>query len=440
MQDFWLPALMFPALFVLVFLGIPVAFSLIVIAIVFGYAFFGDMIGIQAFRFLDSVASTYILAAIPLFIFMGAMLERSGIAERLYQTMRYWLGGLPGGLGLATIAMCAIFAAGTGIVGAVEALVGLMAIPAMMKMRYDKGLITGTICAGGSLGTIIPPSIVAVIYANAAQISIGRAMAGIILPGLMMVLLFLGYIAVRCLIQPSAGPPVSDEEERPALAALVVMTLEALLPAVLLVTAVVGSILAGIASPTEAAGLGAVGTVVLAIAYRTFSFRILLDALKQTVSINAMIMLIVVGGTMFTSIFRANGGGRMVESLVASIDPSPAGLIVLLLAIVFLLGCVLEWVSVVLICVPIFVPLLRIAGIDPLWFGIMMIVVIQTSYLTPPMAPAIFYLRAIAPPEITYAHMYRGVVPFVLCQLAVLAAVALVPEMATWLPDQLVGF
>ncbi|MEX2631260.1 MAG: TRAP transporter large permease subunit [Tistlia sp.] len=442
MLDHWLPALMFPALFLLVFLGIPVAFSLIVIAMVFGYAFFGDMIGVQAFRFLDSVASTYILAAIPLFIFMGAMLERSGIAERLYRTMRLWLGGLPGGLGLATIAMCAIFAAGTGIVGAVEALVGLMAIPAMMKMNYDKGLITGTICAGGSLGTIIPPSIVAVIYANAAQISIGKAMAGIILPGLLMVLLFLGYILIRCLIQPSAGPPISADEEggRPPMRKLLVMTAEALLPALLLVLAVVGSILAGIASPTEAAGLGAVGTVVLAIAYRTFTFKILIEALKQTISINAMIMLIVVGGTMFTSIFRANGGARMVESLVGAIDPSPAGLIVLLLVIVFLLGCVLEWVSVVLICVPIFVPLLRMAGVDPLWFGIMMIVVIQTSYLTPPMAPAIFYLRAISPPEITYADMYRGVVPFVICQLVVLLAVALIPGLATWLPEQLVGF
>ena len=440
MSDVLLPALMFPALFVFIFLGMPVAFSLIVVAFLFGYAFFGNAIGIQAFRFLDSVASNYILAAVPLFVFMGAMLERSGIAERLYTTMRFWLASLRGGLALATIAMCAIFAAGTGIVGAVEVLVGLMAIPSMMAARYNRGLIAGTICAGGSLGTIIPPSIVVVIYANAAQLSIGRMMAGIIIPGLLMVGLFVAYILIRCWLRPQDGPPVSQDEDRPPLGQLLWMTGSALMPALLLVLAVVGSILAGIASPTEAAGIGALGTILLAAVYRTLTWRTFLDALRQTVVINSMVMLIVVGGTMFTSIFRANGGHNLVQTIVTALDPSPAGLIVLLLAIVFVLGCLLDWVSVVLICVPIFTPLIRMAGIEPLWFGIMVIVVIQTSYLTPPMAPAIFYLRAIAPPEMTYGDMYRGVAPFVICQLVVLSLVALFPGTATYLADMLVGF
>jgi tripartite ATP-independent transporter DctM subunit len=433
-------AWMFPALFALVFLGVPVGFALMSVAFTFGWLFFGNLIGTQGFRFLYDIASTYVLAAIPLFIFMGAMLERSGIAQRLFQAMRLWLGGLPGGLSIATIAMCAVFAAGTGIVGAVEALVGLMAIPAMMRVRYDKGLIAGTICAGGSLGTIIPPSIVVVIYATSAQLSIGRMFAGILIPGVLMVVFFVLYILLRCWWRPADGPPAPREERAVPLAQKLWVTLTALLPALALVVAVIGSILAGIASPTEAAGVGALGTILLSALYRTLNRKTFLAAVGKTLEVNAMIMFIVVGGTMFTSIFRAHGGNRLVAQLVEYLALGPGGTITLFLLILFVLGFVLDWVSVVLICIPIFVPILRDFGVDPLWFGIMAIVVIQTSYLTPPMAPAIFYLRAIAPPEMTYADMYRGVAPFVLCQGAVLFVVAMIPGAATYLPARMVGF
>jgi tripartite ATP-independent transporter DctM subunit len=434
-------ALMFPALFSLIFLGIPVAFSLIVVAVVFGYGFFGELIGIQSFRFIYDVASTYVLAAIPLFIFMGAMLERSGIAERLYHAMRLWVAKLPGGLAVATIAMCAIFAAGTGIVGAVEALIGLMAIPAMTKVGYNRGLIAGTICAGGSLGTIIPPSVVVVIYASAAQLSVGKMFAGILIPGLAMVVLFIAYIVLRCWLQPEAGRGVTEDEQEPVpLGRKLLITATALVPALMLVLAVIGSILAGIASPTEAAGVGALGTILLSIVYRTFSIPVFLEAVRKTLVVNAMIMFIVIGGTMFTSIFRAHGGHQLVGSIISFLDLSPMGAVALFLFIVFILGFVLDWVSVVLICIPIFIPLLNGMQVDPLWFGVMTAVIIQTSYLTPPMAPAIFYLRAIAPPEMTYGDMYRGVVPFVICQLLVLLMVALVPATATYLADRLVGF
>ena len=435
-----LPVLMFAALFVLVFLGLPVAFGLITVSFAFGFLFFGDMIGFQAFRFVHSVASTYILAAIPLFVFMGAMLERSGIAERLFFAMRLWVGRLPGGMAVATIFMCAIFAAGTGIVGSVEALVGMMAIPPMMKMAYDKGLIAGTICSGGSLGTIIPPSIVVVIYGSSAQISVGKLFAGILIPGGLMVVFFVGYILLRCMLRPADGPPLSPVEVHASLREKLTITATALVPTLGLVISVVGSILAGIASPTEAAGVGAVGTVVLSVIYRTFTWQKVLEALNKTLTVNAMIMFIVVGSTMFTSIFRANGGNQLVRTIIDVLALSPTGTVLLFLFIVFILGFVLDWVSVVLICVPIFVPLLNATGVDTLWFGVLICIVIQTSYLTPPFAPAIFYLRAIAPPEMTYGDMYRGVAPFVACQLLVLLIVWFMPESATYLADILVGF
>lgn len=439
MEGILIPALMFPALFLMAFLGLPVAFSLIVTSFVFGYAFFGNGIGLQAYRFLDSVANSYVLAAVPLFIFMGAMLERSGVAERLYYVMRLLFGRYPGGLALATIVMCAMFAAGTGIVGAVEALVGMMAIPAMMKARYDRGLIAGTICAGGSLGTIIPPSIVVVIYANAANVSIGKVMAGIIVPGILMVIFFMGYIFFRALLRP-ADAPVTKEEDPLSRRELVAISFSALFPPLLLVLATIGSILAGVASPTEAAGIGALGTVLLALVYRTFTWRKFYEALRQTAIINAMVLMIVVGGTMFTSIFRVTGGQDLINAAVTGMNLSAFGAIAFFLIIIFILGALLDWVSILLVTIPIFLPVLKLLGIDPIWFGVMAICMIQTSYLTPPMAPAIFYLKSIAPPEMTLQDMYRGVIPFIICQLLVLLVVAAYPPAATYLPSIMVGF
>lgn len=435
-----LAALMFPALFALIFLGIPVSFSLLGVAIGFGFAAFGTKIGLQSFHFITRTSSVYVLASIPLFIFMGSTMERSGIAERLFHAMRLWVGRFPGGLAIATIAICAIFAAGTGIVGAVEVMVGLMAIPAMMKYGYDRGLIAGTICAGGSLGTMIPPSIVVVIYATIAQISIGKLFAGVLFPGGMMVLFFLIYLVLRCWFRPQDGPPMGREEyEQVKFGELMWLTFTALIPPITLVVTVVGSILAGVAAVTEAAAVGAAGALLLSVIYRQFSMEMLWDSLKKSIVINAMVMLIILGGTMFTTIFRMHGGGELVEAIIEYLDLSPNGMAGLFLAIIFMLGIVLDWVSIVLIVVPIFSPLLNTAGIDPVWFAVMAIIMIQTSYLTPPMAPSIFYLKGIAPPEMTYKDMYLGVMPFVLLQLLVLVVIALYPPTATYLPVFFLG-
>ncbi len=434
-----IPIFMFAALFLLVFSGLPVSFSLIIVAVGFGFTVFGDLIFLQLYGPVLSTASNFVLAAIPLFIFMGAILERSGIAGRLFQVLQLWLGDLPGGLALATIAMCAIFAAASGVVGAVEIVVGLMAIPAMTRAGYKNDLIAGTICGGGSLGTIIPPSVIIVVYASIAQLSIGTLFAASILPGLLMVAFFIGYILIRSFLRPEDAPPLPTTERAIPTETKIKITLTALLPPLVLIVMVLGSLLAGMASATEAAAVGAAGTVILAAAFRELTFEVIKSALGVTLKITAMIMLIVTGGTMFTSTFAVTGGGALVRDAVGVIGYGDAGVVAFFLAVVFFAGFVLDWVSIVLIFIPIFTPIIKTTGIDPVWFAMMVLVVIQTSYLTPPMAPSIFYLRSIAPLSMTYGQMYKGVLPFVATQILVLITIIVFPKIAIWLPDILVG-
>lgn len=433
-------ALMFPALFVLIFLGIPISFALIIPALFAGIYAFGPHVFEQLYGGLYTAATNYILSAIPMFVLMGAILERSGIAGRLFRTMQLWLGRLPGGLAVATIAMGATFAAAAGVVGAVEVMVGLMAIPAMQRFRYNNSLIAGTICAGGSLGTMIPPSVVAVVYASLAQISVGELFAALLFPGLIMVVLFIVYIIGICILRPDYGPPADDDDMHLPLGQKLRITARGLLPTMLLIVAVLGSLMAGIASPTEAAAVGAAGALVLCICYGQFSITMIRESLVITVRISAMILLIVAGGTMFTGSFAANGGAALIQSMTSDMGLGVAGTIALFLFIVFLLGFVLDWTANVLICVPLFLPFLTSAGVDPIWFGTMMIIVIQTSYLTPPMASSIFYLLSIAPPDMKYGQVCKGVIPFILVQLLTLLIVAVFPMVATWLPTKVVGF
>lgn len=439
MESEVLAALMFPVLFAFVFLGVPVAFALIATAFLLALPEFGFKSPIQLYGIIQGTASQFLLTAIPAFVFMGVMLESSGISERLFKAMQVWMGRLPGGLSLTSVAMAAVIAASTGIVGAVEVVIGVMAIPIMMRNGYAKSLIAGTICAGGSLGTMIPPSIVVVIYASIANESVGRLFAAVMFPAGIMVALFLGYIYLRALLRPEDAPTISDGMEY-SLGEKLWVTLTGIVPAFFLIGAVLGAILFGVATPTEAASLGALGALILTIAYGRFSMAVLYDTLRRTLLINCMIMLIVVGGNMFAGIFRLHQGNVLVQDLVFAMALPEFGIVLILLLIVFILGFILDWVSVVLITLPIFLPILASAGIDPIWFAAVMVIVIQTSYLTPPMAPSIFYLRSIAPPEITFADMYRGVLPFIACQLIVLALVIVFPALATYLPSQIQGY
>ena len=436
----YLALMMFPALLLALFMGFPVAFSMMGVALFFGLVTFDTAVIFQFVQKVDAVASNFVLAAVPLFIFMGSMLERSGIAEKLFEAVHLWTRRLPGGLAVGTIVMCVIFAASTGVIGATETVVGLLAIPVMMKYAYDKGLISGTICAGGSLGTIIPPSIVVVVLGPVADVSVGDLFVGMIFPGLIMATLYIAYILIRCTIDPKAGPVLPKSDDEPSLIEKVHITLIALAPPVAMIVAVLGSIMFGFAAPTEAAALGAFGSILLAVIYKQFSLSVLHEAVLKTLKVTCMIILILLGGNLFAGVFVASGGVWLAEDLIKAADLAPWATLAIFLFICFVAGFVLDWISVLLIFIPVFIPIVKSMGFDPVWFCVLFLVVIQTSYLTPPMAPAIFYLRGISPPEITLRHMFRGVTPFIAIQILSLVIVALFPQSVLWLPEQLLGF
>ena len=430
--------LMFPALLILILAGFPIAFSMISVALVAGYLQFGDGVSFQLLSKMDDVATNSVLAAVPLFIFIGAMLERSGIAERLFDAVHVWTRRVPGSLGVSAVLLGTIFAAASGVVGATETVIGMLAVPIMLKHAYDKSLISGTICASGSLGTVIPPSITVIVLAPVANVSVGDLFAGLLFPGLVMAALFIAYVVGIAMLKPAFAP---REEETPVLSISqkIRMTVFALVPTMALIFTVLGTILLGIATPTEAAACGAAGTLILSLAYRTFTWGILWNALRRTASITAMILLIVLGGNMFAGVFFASGGMDSVQSLLSTLGLSGAGAVTAILVLAFLAGFVLDLISVVLILIPLAMPIVTGYGVDPVWFAVTFLVVLQTSYLTPPMAPSIFYLRAITPPEITLRHMYRGVLPFIGMQLVTLVLVILFPGLVLWLPEQMSG-
>ena len=427
--------MMFPVLMIFIFIGFPVAFSLMGVAVLFGYLRFGDLLVHQLVAKVDDVASYYVLSAVPLFIFMGCMLEKSGISEKLFEAMHLITRKLPGGLAVATIILCVFFAAASGVVGAAESVVGLMVITVMLRHGYNKGLISGTICAGGSLGTIIPPSVVVVILSPIAGVGVGNLFVGIMIPGLILATLYIFYILIRCTIWPNDG--LSDHAETKSVSLIrdVWIIISALVPLLTLIFSVLGSIMLGWATPTEAGAMGALGTIFLTVLYGTFKFRFLNEAFIKTLRITSMIVTILLGGMMFASIFVALGGLSVVRNFfeVSNLTVWPTILIFML--ITFIAGFVLEFISIMIIVVPVAVAVLRPMGVDDVWFCILFLIVIQTSYLTPPMAPAIFFLRGISPPEIRLVDMYRGVIPFIMLHFVCIGLIIIFPELALLLPE-----
>ena len=436
----YLPFMMLPVAFVLMFLGVQVAFSMMLTAVLFGLAIFGDRVVHQFVEKVEDISSNFVFAAVPLFVFMGAMLEKSGIADKLFEAIHIWTRRLPGGLALATIVMCVIFAASSGVIGATESVVGMLTIPIMLRYKYDKALISGSICAGGSLGTIIPPSVVAVVMGPMANVSVGDLFYGMAFPGLLMAGLYLLYIVGVCLVYPGKGPRIPREPDEPRFGRKLWITSRNLVPPMFMIFAVLGSILLGLASPTEAAAIGALASLLLTMLYGRFSFAGLYEALIKTLKITAMIMTVLLAGTLFTGVFIGGGGITTASTLITMAELSPWMLLGMMMFVIFLAGFFLDWISIVLIFVPLFTPLVVAAGFDPVWFLVLFLIMIQTSYLTPPMAPAVFYLRAVAPEEITIRDMYRGVVPFIALQCLTLVIVMMFPALVTWLPSQLLGF
>jgi len=431
---------MFPVMILVVFAGFPVTFSLMGISLYFGIVCFGPEVIPMIIRRVYGVADNYVLAAVPLFIFMGTMLERSGIAKILFETISMWMGRIKNGLAVTTILMCTIIAACTGIIGAAEVMVGVMAIPPMMKRGYNHALIAGTVIAGGALGTIIPPSVVTVVYGPAAGISVGRLLIATIFPGLLLSSVYVLYIVVRSYGQSGFAPPISSEDRDIPLSRKLKATVTGMLPSAVLIFTVMGTIILGFAAPTEAAALGAFGSVLLTIGYGNFTLKVLQEATIQTLKISSMMMMILLGGFMFSGVFLGLGGSDATERMLSAFNMGPWAVLVFFLFIVYLAGFLLDWASILLIFVPIFSPIIDKLGFDPIWFGALLIMMIQTSYLTPPMAPGIFYLKGIAPPELTTREMFQGIVPYMLLQLVAIAVVALFPQIALWLPEKLIGW
>ena len=432
-------AFIFIVLITLVAIGVPIAFAMLGTALSFGYGVFGPAVIHQVVEKVGDVSSNFVLSAIVLFVFMGCMMERAKIADRLFESLYIWTRPLPGGLAVATLLLCVIFAATAGVVGATETVVGLLAIPVMLRHGYNKPLLCGTICAGGSLGTIIPPSIIPVVIAPLANVSVGDLLVGMTIPGLLMAGLYILYVIGLAMINPRVAPRI-DDGPRYSIVEKIQKTWASLIPPAILIGAVLGSMLGGVASPSEAGGIGALGAVGLSVAYGGFTWAGLHEAVVKTVKITAMIMTIVLAGSVMTGVFSAAGGIDGVRALVNYLGLGKWGLLWLVLALAFLAGFILDWMSIALIMIPIFTPLIVEMGHSPEWFCILFLVVLQTSYLTPPMAPAIFYLRAISPASITTSDMYRGVIPFIVLQVITLLIVMIFPQIALWLPSQVLGF
>jgi len=449
------------AVFIALLSGFPVAFAYAGTALIF------SLIGINFMPELfdpDFIATRHnslyrlminkTLIAVPLFVFMGVMLERSKVAEKLLDTMGMLFGPLRGGLGISVTLVGMLLAASTGIVGATVVTMGLLSLPTMLKRNYDPSIATGTICASGTLGQIIPPSIILILlgdqlsneYQNAQLamgnyspdvVSIGDLFAGALIPGLILVGMYLLYLIAVAIVKPAAMPAIPREERDFGKSELFLRVIKALLPPLVLIISVLGSILVGAATPTEAASVGAIGSIILARLNKQFNLQILRDVMQSTVQISSMVFLIFIGALLFSATFRGYGGDAMVSQLLSDLPGGKVGAMFMVMLVMFLLGFILDFIEITLVVVPLVAPVLFMMGVEPVWLGIMIAINLQTSFLTPPFGFSLFYLRGVAPVSITTSHIYRGVAPFILIQILALLILAMWPELATWLPSKI---
>jgi tripartite ATP-independent transporter DctM subunit len=452
-----IPLLLFVVVCLLLMTGFPVAFTLAGTAL--GFAYIGQLTGSFDGAFLDAlpnrlygIMTNLTLIAVPLFVFMGVMLERSRVAENLLDTMSALFGRLRGGLGISVTLVGMLLAASTGIVGATVVTMGLLSLPTMLRRGYDPRIAAGTICAAGTLGQIIPPSIVLVLLGDVLSsayqqaqldmgifspdtVSVGDLFSGALLPGLVLVSLYIAYLMITAATRPDAMPAISDaEQDTLSGSALLQRVLRVLVPPLLLIVAVLGSILAGIATPTEAASVGAMGAILLAIAQGQFNLDMLRDVMRGTTRVTCMVFLILIGASVFSLVFRGFGGDEIVANLLGSLPGGKVGAMLAVMLLMFLLGFVLDFIEITFVVVPIVGPVLLAMGMDPVWLGIMIALNLQTSFLTPPFGFALFYLRGVAPAGVSTAQIYQGVMPFIGLQLVMLVILALWPQLATWLP------
>ena len=440
LSPFTIIVIMFGGVAIGIVLGVPVALVMGIVAFGVGYAVFGNNLGTLLYTRLWDLLSNYILLAVPLFIFMGNMLEGSGIAGKLYDAMYEFLGGIPGGLAVVTILIGTVLAACVGIIAASITMLTLVALDPMMKRGYDKGLATGAIMAGGCLGILIPPSIMLVMYGPMAQISVGKLFFGAFGPGLLLSILYMVYIIIATRINPSFAPATPVDAERLPFNKKVNLLLSALLPPLILVFAVLGVIFFGIAPPTEAAGVGAFAAIILVIAYRKFNLKMLRKVVFDTFATCGMIFILSSMCFFFVGVFLGSGCGDFIAKVMSTVPGGRWGSFALIMLIIFALGFIIDWLGIVFIMVPILSRIVPSLGFDQTWFAIMVCVNLQTSFLTPPFAWAIFNLKAILPPQagVTMNDLVRGVVPFVALILVALGLCIAFPDIILWLPTKMI--
>ena len=460
-----MPELMALLLFISVCLvlltGYPVAFALAGTALLF--SFIGMLTGTFDTAFLTAlpnrlygIMTNMTLIAVPLFIFMGVMLEKSKVADKLLDTMALLFGSLRGGLGISVILVGMLLAASTGIVGATVVTMGLLSLPTMLKRGYDPAIATGTICASGTLGQIIPPSIILILLGDVLSsayqqaqldmgifspktVSVGDLFAGALIPGLLLVALYILYLSVMAYVKPNLMPAIPENERNINRSELFIRVLKVLFPPLFLILAVLGSILGGLATPTEAASVGAMGAILLAISQKQFTLEILQTVMRDTLRITSMVFLIFIGASLFSLVFRGFGGEDVVREILTDLPGGVVSAMFIVMLVMFLLGFILDFIEITFVMVPIVAPILFSMGIDPIWLGIMFAINLQTSFLTPPFGFALFYLRGVAPKEIPTSAIYQGVIPFIAIQVFAMILLVFWPELATWLPTIIYG-
>ena len=423
--------LMFLSLMLMLMLGYPVAFTLGAIALLFGGVFLGfDFFHLLPLR-IWGVMTNFTLLAVPLFIFMGIVLDKSGLAEDLLETMGLLFGRLRGGLAVSVVVVGALLAATTGVVGATVVTMGIIALPTMLRRNYSRQLSTGTIAAAGTLGQIIPPSIVLILLGDVMGVPVGRLFIGAVVPGMLLVALFLVYISLHAWLRPEVAPAITAETDEN----IVRKVFLTLLPPLILVVGVLGSIFFGIASPTESAAVGALGALLLAALHGQLSLDRLNEAMRLTTRLTSMVFLILIGATAFGLVFRGMGGDRLVLDVMTNLPGGTLGFLIASMLLIFLLGFFLDFLQICFIVVPILAPIAAGMGVDLLWLAVLIAINLQTSFLTPPFGFSLFYLKAVAPKEIRIQHIYQGIIPFISIQVGAIILLCLFPILVTWLPD-----
>ncbi|WP_233402521.1 TRAP transporter large permease [Marinomonas transparens] len=425
--------LMIGSILLLLVTGLPLAFVTGLVALVFALGWFGPMAIPLVTTRIYSFVNEYVLISIPMFVLMASILDRSGIAKDLYNTLRMFAGRLPGGVAVQTLFVAVFLAAMSGIIGGEIILLGLLALPQMLRLGYNQRLSIGTVCAGGSLGTMVPPSIVLIIYGLTANVSISELFLASVIPASLLASLYIAYILIRCFLDPKMGPPAPKDELDIPFSEKASQLKSIILP-VLVAVWVLGSIYAGIASVTEAACMGVVGVIISTIVRRELTFSMMKASLKQTLNTCGMIIWIGIGASALVGVYNLMGGNRFIQSVILGLDIAPIFIVLIMMAILIVLGLFMDWIGIALLTMPIFVPIIIALDYNPIWFGILFSMNMQISYLSPPFGPAAFYLKSVAPPHITLKEIFLSLWPFILLQISALGLVMAFPSIALWLP------